>query len=239
MCAFDGCLYLYGGSGTEGDLSDFWKFDISSSTWSLLDVPDGIPGGSGLSMVLHNNSRLVLCGGCDTFRTFIYNIRCNEWREVSNNPIIPPLSYHALVSYSGYVLLIGGITQENELSQKVYTLSLANEWEYKPELYFGVYPFARYGHKAVVYKDCIWVIGGAGSSTPFIMNQINQWGFVEFEGKYPIMLSHFGAAVTENEIWVYGGLSEDGVSDGLYRITILREETGSSIILREILRTES
>ncbi|KAH0788480.1 Kelch motif family protein [Histomonas meleagridis] len=234
MVSHEGNLYLYGGKGLEEDLNDFWYFNIDQNEWEMLNVIPNMPGGPGLSMILHKG-KLILSGGKDIFQTFSYDIRNSKWTEISINSIVPTLSYHSLVSYNGYVLLIGGITSENELSNKVYTLSLSNEWEYRPEIYYGIYPFGRYGHKVINYKDCVWVIGGTGSSVPFIMNQINQWGFVQYEGKFPLMLSHFGIDVNQNEIWIYGGISENGMCNGLYKVSIVREEMNSSMILRDIL----
>jgi Galactose oxidase, central domain len=59
-------LYVYGGTGYYGSLSDLWSFDLISKAWTLIKL---LPveyisyGGQNLNIEMNNSEYLVLYGG--------------------------------------------------------------------------------------------------------------------------------------------------------------------------------
>jgi Galactose oxidase, central domain len=82
---FKQAIYLFGGHDEQNEkLDDFWKFDLASKQWILIESTGSKPTGrNGHSMVLINN-KLVMFGGIleitkETDDVFIYDFASNKW----------------------------------------------------------------------------------------------------------------------------------------------------------------
>lgn len=89
---------------------------------------------------------------------------------------------HALVTFKNQVYSIGGKNGDNEVTNDVYNLyyndrsALIYRWRLERKKHNNEQGFdKRYGHKAVVFDDKVYVIGGMNSSSSiFLLKSIDE-----------------------------------------------------------------
>lgn len=125
FCSLHNCLYLLGGTGAGGnDLSDFWKYDLTTNTWSNLICNYAGPV-SGASICMYNNN-LYVYGGCSKISgnnstrndMYRYDVPGNSWIAVSLSGNSDPRGCAAVVYDEAYNFLynIGGCSYDTAAS---------------------------------------------------------------------------------------------------------------------------
>ncbi|KAF2259780.1 galactose oxidase [Lojkania enalia] len=83
-----GTLFIHAGCPAKGRLSDFWKFDISTNTWT--QVPDAPPPQRGGTSIAYSNGKLYRMNGFDGIKEQggsldIFDIATNAWSTETFN----------------------------------------------------------------------------------------------------------------------------------------------------------
>ncbi|EAX94377.1 Kelch motif family protein [Trichomonas vaginalis G3] len=217
-------LYMYGGEGPSGQLSDFWVYQ--EGEWKELP---GIPElcGSGLAMCGWHGTGLILSGG-SPFKTYYFDFEKQEWSRICEKSPIPDLKFHSMHELNRRVYIVGG----NDNSTTYVMTSLALGWiEFN---ILGIEPTPRIGHSLFVAKEHIWLFGGAGSSIPFCLAPVGQWFVFKNEYQFPKSISFASVAISDNNIYVFGGRTDDGISDQLYTLEFLRTNVIDSDYLQSV-----
>lgn len=111
-------IYVFGGCGEEGRLSDLHSFDTLEETWTKLPLCEEIKGRGGACLGINNQNILVTCGfsGHENNDVYIYCIEKREWKVVSKSDSnIRPRSVCATASVKNKLVIFGG---EVDPSQK-------------------------------------------------------------------------------------------------------------------------
>ena len=220
-------IYLFGGySDNMEPLNDLWIFD--GVNWSLAENNVSLADGGYYSATKYTNNRILFVGGDKKIQTLIYNINECQWSEIcSNEEAIIPMKYHnvAFCQQSETVLLFGGMSiPENEPVKDLYILDEEkNSWIKNSISLIGQFPTPRYGNLMLSLKSYIFILGGIGSSAPYVLNPNRYFNLIRNEGKFPMFVSFSAACVANDAIWALGGATEDGISNVFYKITILRD----------------
>jgi N-acetylneuraminic acid mutarotase len=69
-------IYTYGG---QTNTTELWKFDINTSTWSLLSSTGGPNAFFGHSIYIYNNILYVFGGVSTNKNIWTYNLSTNTW----------------------------------------------------------------------------------------------------------------------------------------------------------------
>ena len=131
----------------------------------------------------------------------VYHPDTNKW----DSPIETPVSYFAAVVLQGKLLIIGGLTRDNEVTNKVHALE-NGQWKDYTEM-----TTARCAPTAVVHHSMMIVAGGSGDdsglcSTEVLDSSTGKW----FKSDdLPEVLATAQSAVVGEMIYVLGGTNEN------------------------------
>jgi serine/threonine protein kinase len=207
----------------------------AEGNWINVSECPFIQGLSGHSVVVHKGI-LYIFGGCDhkgsfTNSLFMYNLKTKEWQVQDNssvhslttgsggivhsNPNIPsPRNFHVAVVYKGDMYIHGG--KSNGYHADLYKYNFAKKrWTVIPPSLQTKPPLARFGHKGVVYQNCMYIFGGYDQHG-FICDAIYQYNFenntwtkvkYSVDSSVPLNLErfHHDCALYKNTLLVFGG----------------------------------
>lgn len=125
MVAINGKLYMYGGTGFNGELSEMWKYDIAKAEWALIKTTGLTPGKRSSYSLGSEGNIIVLWGGI--YNSVLYNdlfkfeILTSTWTKITSSGLIPTAKKGAcLVIKIPKIFIFGGessIGLTNELWQ--------------------------------------------------------------------------------------------------------------------------
>ncbi|CAL4062050.1 unnamed protein product, partial [Meganyctiphanes norvegica] len=178
-------MFVYGGMNKKSFLKDFWKFNIDSGSWTLLnkdatsstDVPPRLAGHTLTYRKDAESQSLVLIGGASTEYGFLecvweYKLRNGYWHKLNTTGTIPvgiyghSTVYHHLTKtfyvYGGYSFKIDKVNHFPDLyaldyeSMKWSVLPPDRKINHNP----ASLPAPRIFHTAVTTEDYMVVVGG-------------------------------------------------------------------------------
>ena len=135
MVAYQFNIYVFGGTSTGTNLlDDLWTFSYKRNSWSQLEPFGKVRPPPSLSYSMNysaENNSLILVGGTDSFRIFLYPIQENIWREVtfSENSLISKtiIGHKSLLINKDTLLVTGGeleIKQNSSFSPNPSSMQL-------------------------------------------------------------------------------------------------------------------
>ena len=101
MCAAAGSLFVFGGCGADGRMSDLWRYDVASRKWAALPSSPLIKGRGGSCLAAAGGALYVVAGFCghelnDTHR---YDIAAGTWTQIeAASAVFSPRSVAVLVA---------------------------------------------------------------------------------------------------------------------------------------------
>lgn len=225
MVSYKDAVYLYGGQGNDGPLNDFWT--LVDEGWKKINSPATLPGGPGVRMTVYKNM-IILTGSNDMlFHTYTYSVEKGFKQIALKSEIIPPFTSYCLFTFrksknKNYVYLLGGVSNDQTFDDVWYLSPDLSMWT-KVTLY-GLNPPSRIGQASVFYKKHHWIFGGIGNSIPFVLKPDRYWAVFRNEGKVPSWISYASVVATPNDgIWLYGGCTDIGTSNQLYKLIVTDE----------------
>eukprot|EP01114_Cavostelium_apophysatum_P014170 TRINITY_DN3605_c0_g1_i1.p1 TRINITY_DN3605_c0_g1~~TRINITY_DN3605_c0_g1_i1.p1 ORF type:complete len:710 (-),score=276.59 TRINITY_DN3605_c0_g1_i1:42-2171(-) len=161
---------------------------------------------------------------------FRYNVEKNEWKKYSSPNTPPPRCSHQAAIFKNYMYVFGGEFTSPSQNQfyhykDLWRLNLDNfVWE---QLNLKGGPSARSGHRMIVWKHKLIVVGGFYDTLSEIKyyNDVhmldldnNKWQKVEykFSDSLPRPRSGFVMGLHENTLFMYGGYSKEKKSSSKY-----------------------
>ena len=146
VVVFEDRMYIYGGKGQKGVLSDLWSFDLKAFTWRQEQVsPKLIPRRSPLMLML--GPEMVILGGFPaTYRRLpieavdLAQKRSRIVKAVGNIP--PCLKYMGgAITINKEIIVYGGLQYKSHTPQSaIYVIELSQEWRDSIELYEADHP---------------------------------------------------------------------------------------------------
>lgn len=109
MVSVDRRLYVFGGCGGEGRLSDLHAFDTETSTWEELPSSPAICGRGGACFFAIGKMLYVVAGfsGQENGDMHSYSIETREWKQV-DVPYLRPRSVCGHTVVDNKIVIIGG-----------------------------------------------------------------------------------------------------------------------------------
>ncbi len=217
--AYQGMIYVVGGTSEAGPLAPVAMYDPVNDRWSdgaSKPVPvTGARAGVWEGRLYVPGGRLA--NGIPTDVVEMYDPQANRWAQVGELPT--PLAEYALVSYEGRLYLLGGHDGKRTRDEV---------WTYDPDTQrwelIGHLPAPRSGLDAVVVQDAIYVLGGVdGTEAPrqemWILRPRQDGPEITDGPKLPEPMRAPKAAVVAGTLYVLGpsGLWRFGVTDGVWQ----------------------
>lgn len=153
-------MYVFFGK-SNGYMNDVYRYHIDRRLWERVDCKDGPSRRYGHSVVEWSDD-IYVYGGFDDFGlrcndVWRYNWRTNEWTPLLHlQSEAPEALHHSAVVYQGSMLVWGGAEAGSELHEYRFG---SHTWS--RVLVRGQAPRARWGHRAFVFEDCMYVVGGS------------------------------------------------------------------------------
>lgn len=205
------------GTGDPGNVSATTQIWIGSlvttkSPWSF---------GPSMPVALSNVSGGMLgtkmyVVGQGSAATLVYDTVAQKWSTAATRPFVG--ADHAAVTVSGKLYLIGGIGGGSEGKLQIYDPS-TNHWTIGPSV---PAPFTAGASSAVVIGGKIYVVGGIiGNASSRRLASFdpatNRWTQLPI---MPNVLNHAAAGTDGKLMYVFGGRSETGLSNGTNAVEI-------------------
>ncbi|ELT93946.1 hypothetical protein CAPTEDRAFT_218846 [Capitella teleta] len=139
-------------------------------------------------------------------------------------------SKHTVVAYKGALFVFGGDNGENMLNDLLRFDVKDKSWG--RAFTTGAPPAPRYHHSAVVHESSMFVFGGYTGDIHSNSNLTNkndlfeykfatgQWLEWKFEGRRPEPRAAHGAAVYENELWIFAGYDGNARLNDMWTISL-------------------
>ena len=235
-CIFDNYLYLfYGWSNllnSNVDSIDRIQLNSSSATWEKLEVE---PTNENLLRSTYgyacSENKVYMFGGysAQTLRNSVLQFDLSQLPltyQFLAHDYYGPLSRteHSLVVINAEFYLFGGINNERVLGDFWKYNEALNKWsEIQVE---GTSPSARMRHAADSFADNMLIWGGENESgllnDIYIYNAfLESWRAIEVSGTLiPSPRRNLCLIMAENEVFLYGGMTEAGLSDELWKFDI-------------------
>ena len=225
VCSDGNFIYLHGGRGPHGSLSDLWRFNINKQTWTLFEVsgnasrPCYLEGHS----LLHYDNNLFMFGGetslasTDEVPLWKFDLLLHQWSKLKCNGCTPVgRREHVAVLYHENMLVHGGYIDLKGPSDELWKYDFVkNSWKLLKSC-TDLSPSARYKHSGVMFKELLWISGGLMGVTDRNVNQVwiwnilySHWSLVKIRGA-PSQLFNHATCLIGNEVYIFGGNQKDG-----------------------------
>jgi N-acetylneuraminic acid mutarotase len=215
-CTINNKIYVLGGYNGYGTSNGLDVYDPSSDTWTTKNpYPVGVQSHSAVAI----NGKLYVYGGAGNAGNALgslyeYTPATDTWKALASST---PRRYHAAAVVGDKMYVTGG---RNSTGSVVYGLSmydpLTNKWTDLAGM-----PNALQYHTAFSINGKLYVYGG-GSVTATIIYVYdpvtNAWDIVD-KPAGPNTHHSMAAVVYGNKMYVFGGVTEVGVNNGLSEYT--------------------
>ena len=215
--AFNGRLWLIGGSFKGGNRTNTVWYSVDGQAWTKVAAPWSVR--SSHALVVHDGRMWILGGYGPGFEGRYTNDVWSsadglEWVRVTESAGWSPRRYFPAVSYDGKLWVLGGYNAGGELHD-VWSSPDGREWTQVLERAPWI---GRAGHVAVVHNGRIWVLGGAADNNCEIkaLNDVwstadgTQWTEATAHAAWPGRRTP-AAVVLSGRIWLMGGRLGGGV----------------------------
>jgi len=227
--------YLFGGC----DDYKLWKFNLSDNTFTEVEKfkrEDIFTG----HVALELSDKLYFLFGVknNEINNNIYSYNFNSKGQLTKEDWvdnIPDLSRKdfAGVQHENSFYIFGGRKDDSNLvSSEFDFVKLTynnNKWEYE-QVTSRSTPAIRYGHKMISHEGDFYLFGGQNGSTFY--NDVwkydpdrNEWTELSLnKGKRPSGRSFSTMAIINSELWITGGISNDGYLKDTWKFDITTKE---------------
>lgn len=222
---FNGDLFLIGGADNDdNELEEVWVSN-DGVFWTL--GSDILPFG-GISFhntITYNNQLYVITDnyedGDGTQMMAIYRSDDGFNWDLIATDVFPVRTASETVVFNNKIYLIGGTNDTNFLND-IWTTEDGITWTQVTPIGPFVDPIVF--HSLDTYDNALWLIGGWSSTNQYNnhiwysqdgINWIHYDGEVTFDGLY----GH-DTLLYEDELWIFGGVQEDGLSGAIGSIKI-------------------
>lgn len=238
-CIHDRKLYVYGGRGKYGTISDFWLFDLEAELWGEIHASGNHPGMlEGHSMLVTGDFIYVFggkaCSSEEETQLWSYDIINNAWSKLlSDKNVLWPKSrrHHTAVLYKNAMYIYGGFHEVYGPTNELWLYDF-NSKSWHLDSYGSenaqASPSPRYQHAAIVHGNKMWICGGLTGLTSNA--EVWNWHFDKRQwcqiksSNGPYELSNHAAAKVGWNMYVYGKVIKNNQSsEEMWRFSLWKE----------------
>lgn len=214
---FNDTLWVIGGVGSEF-LNDVWT-STDGITWTEVGQVQEYVARAEHTLTVFQD-KLWLIGGGGNGGVKLADVWSSAdgatWERIIENAPFGKRNFHQAVAFKDRLWVIGGNEEDDNFNQEtkndVWSSSDGVTWQLETDMA----EFSpRFGHKALVFGDKIWIVGRSGNSG--IINDIwysedgVEWFDASPSTSFGTKGGGFAALFHEGKIWVLGGSDPNGV----------------------------
>lgn len=215
LVMFGDRLWVSGGIGSGGIVSDLWSFDGTGSWY--LETPDAFGGRTGHKMAVVGSTLYLVGGntGTSTLNDVWTTTDGTSWTKVSSaSPYSKRQAFELLCKDNRLWVVGGGTVIGSDLSKLQSDLWTSVDGVAWNQVTLESSISGRSAHESVVFQGQIWTIGGkdeTGDPLGDIWSSVDgiQWDIRKFEAPFAPRYGH-DVIVHANKLWVIGGRSSSG-----------------------------
>mmetsp|Transcript_14690 Transcript_14690/g.14310 ORF Transcript_14690/g.14310 Transcript_14690/m.14310 type:complete len:320 (+) Transcript_14690:639-1598(+) len=171
MVLYDGSLYIFGGYDGKTRFGDLHKCNLKSGTykWRKMEGDGPSPlNRFGHTACIYEHSMFIFGGwnGHDTLDDiFQYSFASNYWYEIKRvKGLRPPPRYrHTAITCNSQMIVFGGVDTNQQRFNDLFTYDFEKrKWTMTPTT--GHLPQPRTFHRAIMFENVMYVIGGFDGS---------------------------------------------------------------------------
>lgn len=219
--AYNGYMYVVGGTGPSGTLSDvqYAKINTDGTLGSWSTTSSLVTAVVGYGEVVHNGFIYILGGGngAGSYYATVQYAQINadgslgSWQTTTS--FTNGRNYLGAIAYNGRVYILGGWNGSTDYNDVQYasfnTDGSLGSWQTTTS-----FPYARDSHSVVAYNGYIYVLGGTNSGNSTYYHDV-QYASVNANGSlgawngagtsFSTGRAGFGAQVVNGSLFVLGG----------------------------------
>ncbi|MFT4661077.1 MAG: N-acetylneuraminic acid mutarotase [Patiriisocius sp.] len=168
LIAHNDKIFMGTGSGPDGNMDDWWEYDISTQVWSQ---KPGIVDSRHHPYFFSIDDN-VYVGGGHASTWWQYNPAAEEWNAIDNLPLGRVAGTQFDYNGKGYVLAGDDAFHDHLATSETFMRYDADtdEWEYLPPLPNG----SRWAPSSFVWEDFIYYFGGLNFDD---LSDVSMWKF--------------------------------------------------------------
>ena len=205
-------IYVLGGRDDNGLFNDVWS-STDGKNWVSVAIADWTPR-SGHRAVVHNGTIYVVGGYDGANKNDVWSsVDGKSWMLVTTNADWPVRQIYQVVSFQGTMYMMGGavgLVSRND----IWSSTDGKTWSQEPDAEWS----ARYGPKAIVHNDKIYVLGGFtddGANDVWFSADGKTWE--KAEGTiWPDIRDRHQAVLRDGLLYVLGGRSSNRPDSGVW-----------------------
>ncbi|CAK8683373.1 unnamed protein product [Clavelina lepadiformis] len=224
ICLSGRNLYMYGGRSANGTQSDFWKYELDTGCWSVIDAVGDVPPPLEGHTIVEFEGQLYMFGGEMCFISpkdvplWVYNPKLSTWNKRQHCDKTPiGRREHVAVIYQNDMYIHGGYIDLKGPTGSMWKYSFRKKkWNMVKAVSSGNGPLPRYKHAAIVYDDIMWMCGGLMGITAKNETQVWTWDFFTSSWSQirtkcvPYQLFNHSVSLVDSDVYVFGGNQENG-----------------------------
>jgi N-acetylneuraminic acid mutarotase len=190
--------------------------------WKKIPTPKWEPVSFAATCVHEDN--LYLCGGwnpiTNSFNSQVWKTNHNfQWENIFAKSPWSPRNGHSLTFFKDKLYLIGGFNYKSKYLNEVWTLNLDNPGRERKWIQHSIPWEGREGHKAIIFRDSLWIYGGITKSG--IKNDIwSSKNGIDWEGDFEIPpwspRCFHTIQLYNNKLWLIAGSSSIRTNNDMY-----------------------
>eukprot|EP01080_Neovahlkampfia_damariscottae_P008339 gene8339-163_t len=226
-------IYVYGGydEDTISTTEDFFKFNLISKQWDLVNAKNSPGPRMGHSSIMYDGNMYLFSGWNHGGKNDLwkFDFETLSWEQINYNSLYTTKNryYHSSIVYKNHIYFIFGLLSDNRARTNQML-------KFNPETSFltqidnlkGDIPSDRSGITPIVYSDQLFIYGGYGTNAErfndlYSFNfETKTWKFIKTTGEFPVKTSGQCGVKYEAFIYIFGG-SYGGDSSGSYSKEVL------------------
>ena len=207
-------IYVLGGRDVSNNyLNDVWS-STDGKNWVSVAIADWTPR-SGHRAVVHNGTIYVVGGNDGANKNDVWSsVDGITWSEETSGAEWPVRQIYQVVSYQGTMYMMGGavgLVSRND----IWSSTDGKTWSPEPDADWS----ERYGHKAIVHNDKIYVLGGftADSANDVWFSEDGKtWEKAEGGTIWPDIRNSHQAVLRDGLLYVLGGITDNRRSNDVW-----------------------
>jgi len=158
-------IYIFGGYDGGNRVNDFWRFDTTNNTWTLIESTGTPPTPRhSHSGVEYNGSMYIFAGYDGNYRSDFhqYDFKTNKWSAVNVKGVSPKARYRtSAVAYQNKMLVVGGHDGAKHLNDFYQFNFDTNVWQLIESKGSTIPPSPRDSHSAIIFGNSMYLFGGS------------------------------------------------------------------------------
>lgn len=242
---YNGKVLVVGGANPSGPFAETFLLDLETFSWDTLDSP-GLKARyeHAAFQPASQPKKVYIFGGADQGGNHndmqVFDVENKKWKTITPTGTLPtPRTYHNHICVGDkFIVYSGGQCGSDPVGDRQVHCFDAGTNSWLTLNVKGDTPKPRHGHLVLGQKNKIYVHGGM-SGTHFYDDlhvldlEKKSWSVMkQKKGSMPCARAAHGGVITDDSIYIFGGMNRDGALDDMWKLKLGEEKYGFFLIFK-------